>query len=191
MRQKLAVAVIASMMISLAGCGGSDGSSAPTPDPSTSASGPAETSEDPVASASELPTRPRDVDSEEGARDFSIFVMQNIVYASATNDVEPLLALSMGPSCETCTALARAAADRGDVAQVPSGDTTIADITVEKRDADSYVVRQVLEVPEGELKNLKSGDVRKALNASEVKLTAVVVWVDGQWRLENYGDNET
>lgn len=190
MKQQLAVAVALSALFLAVGCGGSDDSADPPPTERSSTPSPTATSDGPVAPASVLPTRPDDVNSEQGARNFSIFVMQNIVYSISTNEVDPLLALSDGDSCKTCIGFDATIADRGQLAQVPVGNTAIEDITVEQNGDSRYVVRQTLAFPEVEITDLETGEVSETNAPSELKLTSVVVWKDDQWRLENYGTKE-
>jgi hypothetical protein len=187
MRAVIAVVAVAAAV--LAGCSGSDDSDdiAPLQSPTPSATS---TETAPVAPASVESKRPDDVQSGQGAKDFSVFVMQNIVYAISTNDTEPLLALSDGASCTTCVSLAKANRERGDVAQVPVGDTAIESIEVEKQSDTRYVVRQTLAFPEIETKDLSSGTVSETDEPSDLPVTAVVVWKDGQWKLQDYGTKE-
>lgn len=174
----------------LAGCGSADGSGIKPLQTASASPTATAASADPVAPASVKPTRPDDVKSGEGAEAYSIFVMQNVVYAISTNDVEPLLALSDGASCTTCVSLAKANKKRGDLVQIPTDDTDITDITVEKRDASSYVVRQTLKFPEVEITDVSSKKVTDTSAAADIQVTSIVVWKAGTWRLENYGTKE-
>ena len=186
---RIAVVILAAALV-LAGCGSSSDGKDVKPLQSASPSASATPTGDPVAPPSVKPTRPDDVKSGLGAKAYSIFVMQNVVYAISTNDTEPLLALSDGASCTTCISLAKANHKRGDRAQVPTADTAITDIAVDKQNASRYTVRQTLDFPEVEITDLSTKKVVDTSAAADIRVTSVVVWKDGQWRLENYGTKE-
>jgi hypothetical protein len=179
--------VVSVLLLTLAGCGGSEDSGLPERTASATESA---ANGDLSIEPGVKPERPEDVRSEDGAVAFSGYAMQMVVYGLSTNDVDPFLALAAGPECKGCVNFAQATADRGDVVQTPSGPTTIGGFETQKGSDTEYLVTQVMSIPKGKDVNEKTDEVTDTYGPTEFEIRAKVVWEDQKWKLSNYSSEK-
>lgn len=180
--------VVIATLLALAACGSDDSTSA-KPDAKPPASPSAQAGQV-TAKSLVKPERPEDEKNEDGAKAFSGFVAQSIVYAISTNDADAVLMLADGASCVGCNNFAKSTKDRGDVVQIISGTVTIREFEAEKVSDSEYIVRQVIDNPPGQDIDPKTDEVSDRYGPTVFDLDTRVVWKDGRWKLSNYASEK-
>lgn len=177
---RIAVVAVA-MAVVLAGCGGSgeSGGADPLPAPSPSASD--APSEEATASA-----RPDDVKSDEGAMAFSKFVVNQIVEVSAGQNVDDLLGLSRGATCQGCINLAKDLKEAGSVRQEFDAVPEVSEVRVTDKQGDTYLVEQSVVLAPGRKVDTATGKVTETFDKTPLTFTISMTWSEGQWVLVNY-----
>lgn len=187
MRRPLALAALAlSLALSTAACGGDEDSDLPRVGSTPSAS--PTPSATPSWSATAQPERPQDEQSEEGARAFTEFVADTVLYVMATGDAPALSSIANLSSCEQC----RVWDDNftsGKIVErtIGTGPATyaLADSPTVTEDV-FYKVPLTMDIPPGRTVNKNSGDRKKIGAAKDLPFTADIKWEDDQWLLMRY-----